>query len=115
MSVERIDCSLIERDYVRERLLHIEELCFYIYEDSVYLNIIGEIYGNEIDDDFCFRCMLYDQEDDLILSEKNRTYGSGLVSSVIKAEAFFNGFPFSFRLSKPKTSISCIRIVPERC
>lgn len=114
--LKEIDGFLIERDYDKEYIVGIEELCFYIYEEGCFLNIFGEIYGNEVWDDLYFVCILYDQDGDPILSEENSTYEWGLFSSnVIKRDAFFNGFPFSFCISKPETPISRIKIVPERC
>jgi hypothetical protein len=49
----------------------------------------------------------------MIESFDNASYGSGLVTSVIKKNAFFNGYPFMFaKTIKKNTSISKIRIIP---
>ena len=112
-SIKRLDSSQIVRDYRKERLAHIEDLCLYAYEDaSGYIYIFGEVIAQELWTNIYFPCTLYEQEDDIILTQENSSYGSGLVTRVIAPEAFFNRFPFSFCFLKPKTPVSRIVIAP---
>lgn len=109
----RKDSSIIERDLVLEKSFGIKKINFYYYvEECGDIKIVGELFASTpLKKDFCFICTLYDEDGDIIESEENRSYGSGLVTSYIKTESYFDGFPFSFTFFNPK-AVDKIKIVP---
>lgn len=113
--VKRLDSGRFLRDYGQERALHIEDISFYAYEECGDIHIIGEIFAKKISMPFYLTCALYDEDGDMITSEENLCYGSGLVTNIIKPEAFFNGFPFEFCISVPETPIAHVKITPVKC
>jgi len=82
----------------------IDHIEFYGYFDNLErLIIVGQIFVNKpIEKDFCLICTVYDNDDDVLESTESRGYGSGLVTSMIKSNCFFNGFPFKFYISNIK-------------
>lgn len=106
--------SEIERDLAAERRLGIRDISLYYYiEQDGDIKICGEIFAKmPLQTSFRFVCTLYDEDDDIIETKENSSYGSGVVTSYIKPACFFDGFPFSFIFFKPKASVARIKIVP---
>lgn len=113
-SVLRKDSSEIERDLVAERRLGIKDISLYYYiEQDGDIVICGEIFARiPLQTSFRFVCTLYDEDDDIIETKENSSYGSGVVTSYIKPACFFDGFPFRFSFFKPKATVARIKIVP---
>ena len=111
---ERIADNLFVRDLEQEKVFGIKDLKLYGYwEDNSSLNIVGQIVADKLKSECCFICSIYDHDGDVMESCENEEYGSGLVSSMIHPEAFFNGFPFRFDLySVKKKRVKAIKIVP---
>jgi len=110
----RKDSSIIERDIALEKSLGIDDMNLYYYKaDDGLINIIGELFSAGINDRFQLICTTYDSDDDVIESERNRGYGAGCVSSIIKPETFFNGYPFRFYIFSSGDE-KRISIIPEK-
>ncbi len=94
----RLDTSLITRDRQKEQLFGIDDLKFRGNVNSVgSIHIVGEIIAaKRPKSDFTLVCTIYDHDGDIMLTEDCRPYGTGLVTSMIRAQTFFNRFPFSF-------------------
>lgn len=97
-SKSRLDNSLFKRDLNLEKMFGIDELRLYGYVDrNNWIYIVGEIIAHKTPSDrFCLQCAIYDSDDDIIEAKKNSSYGSGVVTSLIKPASFFNGYPFTF-------------------
>ena len=94
----RIDESLYSRDLRAEKEYGIDKISLYGYfEDTDSLYILGQISSKKPKKPFAMICTIYDKDGDIIETEECSSYGSGLVTSMIKPEAFFDGFPFKFR------------------
>lgn len=110
----RLPDKLISRDGSMERRYGIDDLKLYAYADddsSIY--IAGEVFARRIRESFCIICTVYDADDDIIETTENRSYGSGLVTSMITPTVFFDGFPFVFSVSGITVKkIKRIRIAP---
>lgn len=108
----RIDDSLFAREVKDEERYGIQDLKLYGYfSDTESLDIVGEIIAKKPKKPFCMICTLYDKDGDIIETEECVSYGSGLVTSMIYPNAFFNGFPFKFSfwgVSKRKVKKICI-------
>lgn len=111
---KNVDCDRIIRSGLVEKLVGIEEMSIYAYEDSYGdINIIGQIFAKKIRREFELNCVVYDKDGDILLTTENFTYGgAGLVSNTISDECFFQGFPFKFSFQRPKTPIGVIAIIP---
>lgn len=112
--INNVDCDKIVRNIMAEKSVGIEEICLYVYGDAYgEINIVGQIFAKEIRRSFELRCVVYDKDGDIILTEENFTYGGGgLVSNAIDDVCFFQGFPFRFAFRKPKTPMGVIMITP---
>lgn len=109
----RISESKIVRIPQIEKKFGIKDMRLYAYMDGTELKIVGEIIADSIKSGFKLMCSVYDQDDDMIESEENQSYGSGLVTSVIAKNSFYNGFPFAFGIYlKEDCEISKIQIIP---
>lgn len=110
----RRDDSIIERNMDLEKSFGIKNISFYYYvEQGDDVHIVGEVFAKiPLKQSFCFICTLYDDDGDIIESKVNDSYGSGVVTSMIKPDNFFDGFPFSFTFYDPKVTIARIKIVP---
>ena len=111
----RLPDSVYERDFHMEREYGIDELRLYGYAESdSSLCIVGEVIAKtNPKNSFCLICGIYDKDGDVIESIESRSYGSGLVTSMIAPASFFNGFPFAFYLYGINTdNILKIRITP---
>ena len=77
----------------------VNDLLLYGYwaSDS-HLEVVGQIVADKLDKQFYLVCSAYDKDGDVIKNSENDSYGSGLVTSRIKPESFFNGFPFTFSM-----------------
>lgn len=111
---ERLPDHYFIRDLKAEKKLGITEVKLYGYwEYDKSLTIVGQVFASKLDKPICFDCCVYDKDGDVVVSEKNDAYGSGLVNSYIQPECFFNGFPIRFNLYGPrKKKLKEIRIVP---
>jgi len=111
----RLPDSIYSREPDMEKQYGIDELKLYGYaesEDSYH--IVGEIIAKKTPStSFCIICTIYDEDDDIIETTESRSYGSGLVTSMIEPSSFFNGFPFIFDIwGVPRKKIKEIRIAP---
>lgn len=109
----RIPDEMFKREPTLEQEYGIDNIKLYGYyesDNSVY--IVGEIVAKKTPlNSFCMICTIYDKEDDIIETTESKSYGSGLVTSMIRPAAFFDGFPFSFSIygvSKKKIKEICI-------
>lgn len=105
--IQRLDS--IEKKY------GIDEMNLYAYmptENEVIVN--GEIFGDNLKNSISIMCSVYDKDGDIIASEKNDSYGSGLVTSNIKPEAFKGIFPFRISVDIPSGhKVGKIRVFPR--
>lgn len=112
----QVDERLIKRDKRKESKYGIDDIKIYAYYEDVGKNIciIGEIWANKKPSkDFCIICTIYDKDGDILETKESSSYGSGLVTSMIKPETFFNGFPFKFYfIGVSKKDIGEILIAP---
>ena len=111
----RLPDDMLCRDLAMEKKFGISDLGLYAYwkdEDSLY--IVGEIYcKKKPKDSFCMICTIYDEDGDIVETTESESYGSGLVTSMIKPAAFFGGFPFVFNFwSVPRKRVEKICITP---
>ena len=105
--------SKIVRIRSMEAALGIDDLKLYSYIADGTLYIVGQVIAEQINNNFVLKCTIYDEDGDMIESFDNSSYGNALVTSSIKKNAFFNGYPFRFVKSiKKNTNISKIRIIP---
>ena len=86
-----------------ERLFEIDDLRFFGYLDSNdNLVVIGEIIAySELTEPFYLVCTLLDKDGDILYVAENESYGSGLVTSMIKPVSFFCGYPFILYIMPP--------------
>ena len=110
----RLPDSFFTRDYQLEKQFGIDDLKLYGYwEDNDSLVIIGQVFATDLKKECCFICSIYDKDGDVIESTENDSYGSGLVTSMIKPKTFFDGFPFKFDLyGNKKKQVKEVRITP---
>ena len=111
----RLPDSIYRREPLVEKEYGIDDIKLYGYsEDNDTLYIVGEIFcKKKPKDSFCIICTIYDKDGDIIETTESRSYGSGLVTSMITPAAFFDGFPFAFYLwGIPKRKIKEICIAP---
>lgn len=110
----RIKDSMIVRDDSLDSTFGITDVKLYGYAHDEEICIVGEVFAKEpLKKDFCFICNLYDHDDDIIESSENDSYGSGLVTSMIRRNSFFDGFPFMFRfMSRSISDVKYIKITP---
>lgn len=111
----RINDSVFHRDCELEKEYGIDDVSLYGYyesDDTIY--IIGRIEATrKIKRSFCMMCTIYDDDDDIMETSESNSYGSGLVTSMIEPECFFNGFPFTFSFfGIDKEHIKAIKIYP---
>ena len=111
----RLPDQLLVRDSGKERRFGIDDLKIYAYAESESaLYIAGEVLAWKIREEFCMVCTIYDADGDILETTENVSYGSGLVTSMIKPGAFFNGYPFVFYVGGIQLSkIEKIRIIPS--
>lgn len=112
----RLADKLITRDSSVEAEFGISELRVYAYMASdSELTIVGEVFATpKPKKRFYVQITIYDKDGDVLESDDNSGYGSGLVTSYIYPSAFFNGFPFTKTFyGVKKSDIGEIRIVPE--
>lgn len=105
----------VERDQVLEQSLGISDIQYYIYSDTTQdqIFIVGELsFCNQRDRYIEFNCILYDYDDDIICTQKNKQCGEGIVTSSISPFAF-DKYPISFRFYENYKKVKCIRIVPS--
>jgi hypothetical protein len=111
----RLPDSIYSKEPDMEKLYGIDEIRLYGYEEGdESFHIVGEIFAKKAPaKSFCIMCTVYDRDGDIIETKESRSYGSGLVTSMIEPISFFNGFPFIFDLwGVPKKKIKEIRIAP---
>lgn len=110
----RMDENIIERDLVLEASFGIKDIKLYCYQsEKNRIRIIGEVFAQRpLIKPFCLLCTLYDKDGDIIEASPNSSYGSGLVTSMIKRECFFDGFPIAFYFLFLKEEVVRIKIVP---
>jgi hypothetical protein len=110
----RLKDSLIKQDTNKEKTYGLDDVNIYAYysgDSSLY--IVGEIFSKKPKKSFCMICTIYDKDGDIIETSENRSYGSGLVTSMIEPEVFFNRFPFKFSFwGIQKKDIKEIKIIP---
>lgn len=114
-SSDRLPASMISRDLKKEVLYGIKDLAIYAYKsDDSSLNIVGQVFaGSKIQKVFCLIMTIYDHDGDIIESKESASYGSGLVTSMIKPGSYFEGYPFKFYYFGIKwKEVSRIEIVP---
>ena len=110
----RIDDNMFQRDRELERTFGIEDIKLYGYYDDSRVNIVGEIISSRINKSFCIVCTIFDREGDIIDTDENWNYGSGLVTNIIVPQLFFSRFPFKISfLNVPRLKISHFRIIPS--
>ena len=103
----RLPTNAISRDLKKEAI--------YAYSDGESsLKVIGQISaGSSIQKKFCLIITIYDRDGDIIASEASSGYGSGLVTSMIEPESYFDGFPFMFYCLNIKwNEVAKIEIAP---
>lgn len=111
----RIPSYLISRDPNKEAIFGIKSITYYAYKDSNRsMTIVGQIFADQaIKHDFSLILTIYDKYGDVVRSEKSRSYGAGIVTNMIKAQSFFDGFPFKFHTYNVNWNvISKITITP---
>ena len=110
----RINDSMIVRDDSLDSTFGITDVKLYGYAHDDEICIVGEVFAKQpLKKNFCFMCNLYDYDDDIIESSENDSYGSGLVTSMIQRNSFFDGFPFMFRfMSRSISDVKYIKITP---
>lgn len=112
-NITRLNSNQIKRIESIEKEYGIKDMKIYAYIDEGILRIHGQIFSDKILDEFTLKCSGYDSDDDLVFSEENSSYGSGVVTHQIKHKVFYNGFPFSFWISEYNDSVEYIRIIVE--
>lgn len=111
----RLPDSIYTRELDAEKAYGIDELRLYGYaEGDDSFHIVGEVIAKRTPTAaFCIICTVYDKDGDIIETTESRSYGSGLVTSMIEPCCFFSGFPFIFDLwGVPRKKIKEIRIAP---
>ena len=104
---------MIERDFELERDFGISELKIYAYRYDDSLRVIGSIKSSRIKEAFTLALVAYDTNGDIVLTDENDSYGSGIVTSRISPKTFFDDFPFSFSCWESQApKISKIKIYP---
>lgn len=100
MAQLRISDAIFKRNTRREKSYGIDGMNLRGYKESdSEIYIIGELLSQTVPKhDFTVVCSLYDNDGDIIKTKECSSYGSGLVTSMIKAKNFFSGFPFTFRM-----------------
>lgn len=113
-NIRKIPSNLIKRNLQLEASFGIENISIYAYKDSdSSITILGQVFAGElIENSFCLIMTLYDRDGDIIESTESNSYGSGLVTSMIKPCSYFDGFPFKFYYRGNLKDISKISIVP---
>jgi len=114
-SSTRLPANMISRNLKKEALYGINNLAIYAYKSGdSSLDVVGQVFaGNKIQKDFCLIMTIYDHDGDIIESKESSSYGSGLVTSMIKPMSYFDGFPFKFYFFGIKwKEVSKIEIVP---
>ena len=87
---------MIYRNKRIENKIGIKDLNIYAYKKGNSILILGEVYGN-INSTFYMKCIIYDNDNDIIVSEESERFGGhGLVSNNIKPIVYFDGYPFEF-------------------
>lgn len=109
----RLPASKIVRLPQMEQRYGIQDMNIYAFRDDSALIICGEIVSESIKSGFGLKCNVYDQDGDLIETQENCSYGSGMVTCRIAKKSFFNGFPFRFHIFlKDNCEVSKIQIIP---
>lgn len=113
----RISNDIFIRDYALEQEYGIDDIklyCYYEDEDDESLRVTGEIFASNLKKPFCIMCTAYDHDDDIIYSSESQSYGSGLVTSMIYPETFFDGYPFTFLIwNLPMKKVKEITLIPQ--
>ena len=113
----RISNDIFIRDYDLEQEYGIDDIklyCYYEDEDDESLRVTGEIFASNLKKPFCIMCTAYDHDDDIIYSSESQSYGSGLVTSMIYPETFFDGYPFTFLIwNLPMKKVKEITLIPQ--
>ena len=111
-----IPSSLFSRNPQKEAIYGIKSITYYAYKcGESFITVVGQIFGDKIlKKRFCLIMTIYDNDGDVMVSKQSESYGSGLVSSMINAESFFDGFPFAFKAYEIIwNEMSRIEITPE--
>lgn len=111
----KVSVDKIQRIKNIEEKYGIDEMNLYAYmptSDELIVN--GEIYGNKLKNSIRFICSVYDMEGNIIASNENSSYSSGLVTSYIKPASFKGIFPFQIRVDIPSgQKVGQIRVFPK--
>ena len=112
----RVPNDIFKRDLSLEREYGIDDIklyCYYEDNDEESLKIVGEIFAQRLKKPFCIMCTVYDHDDDILQTTETNSYGSGLVTSMIYPNTFFDGFPFTVTLwDAPLRKIKEISLTP---
>lgn len=114
-AITKLPLNTISRNLKKESLYGITDITIYAYKSREHsLDVVGQVFaGNKLKKAFCLIMSIYDQDGDIIESKTSSSYGSGLVTSMIKPMSYFNGFPFKFYCMNVNwEEVSKIEIVP---
>ncbi|MDO4756280.1 MAG: hypothetical protein Q4A54_08050 [Parabacteroides sp.] len=117
MTQLRIPDSLFKRNTRKEKSYGIDCINLRGYKESdSEIYILGELISQTVPKhDFTVVCSIYDSDGDIMKTTECSSYGSGLVTSMIRAKSFFSGFPFTFSIYGIKVKeIAEIRITLEK-
>jgi hypothetical protein len=111
----RIEVSKIQRLQSTEKKFGIDDINIFAYmPDSDELIVYGEIYAKKLHNSFIMMCSVYDVEGDIIASEENSSYSSGLVTSYIDPRCCNGIFPFKICVDIPSgNKVDKIRVYPR--
>ncbi|WP_300956085.1 MULTISPECIES: hypothetical protein [Lactobacillus] len=105
--------KMIERDLELEKDFGISGLQIYAYRYDDALEVVGSIKSSKIKGRFSLALVAYDKNGDIVLTEENNGYGSGIVTGEISSKIFFDDFPFSFSCWESQVpKISKLKIYP---
>ena len=105
--------TAIEHDLELEKCFGISELQVYAHRYDDTLRVVGTIEASKINNPFTLALVAYDKNGDIVLTEENEYYGSGIVDNTIFPKLFFDGYPFLFSCWESQVaSITRLKVYP---
>lgn len=90
----KYNSAIIERNLDAEKQFGIQNLQVNAYEEEGMLDLVGKIEATKIKRPFVLQVEGYDKQGRKVLEESNDGYGNEVVTNIISARTFFNGYPF---------------------